>query len=121
MGMFDDAKVGDKVWSSLYGWGTVVRKDLTLEEYPLQVRFDNEVRSYTLGGYMMTNHRSPSLFWKEQKFDLSQPEPKSFWIVGSSHTRYAIYNSVKRTPTEMEQIMKDYGFTWKIEIPGTRE
>jgi len=65
--MFKNAKVGDKVWCVLNGWGVIV----AIEEhavYQIEVSFDDNTtpcEEYTLEGFMLDAHNSPSLFWNE--------------------------------------------------------
>jgi hypothetical protein len=64
---FEDAKVGDKVYSVAFGWGEVVCTD-GFEHYPIGVRFQSAVidtHYFTLGGCYYTDNPIQSLFWNE--------------------------------------------------------
>lgn len=74
---FKDAKIGDRVWSILHGWGVI--KDVIVDDsdentYPLEVAFDHKGsnRSYTYDGKHYNHEVSPTLFWQE--FDLPKFE-----------------------------------------------
>jgi len=74
---FSDAKVGDKVWSFVYGWGCI----LSITKFWIQV--ENELPSgrvfveYDLNGkfYYSKERSSQVLFWSEIKFEIP-PMPK---------------------------------------------
>lgn len=72
--MFKNAKVGDKVWDFIYGWGTIVEVyDITKFIYPIEVKFDNDkIISYTLDGKQNDTNIYPRLFWDEIKFEIPE-------------------------------------------------
>jgi hypothetical protein len=84
--VFKNAKVGDKVWSCLYGWGKVINIDLGADrvvEYPLLVKFNERYQKYYdyCGN---TNYLSsyPELYWQEPeiKYEVTErPEPEIDW------------------------------------------
>lgn len=121
MAMFDDAEVGDKVWSVVEGWG-VVKEIHKNSNFPLLVSFKSRNFScgYTFEGKSSLVDNGPSLFWKEQTFDLSRPKWKADWIAGrSDEGNYFFYNNI--SSKEIENDMQKYEYDWKFEIPGTRE
>jgi hypothetical protein len=64
---FEDAQVGDKVYSVAFGWGEVICTD-GFEHYPLGVQFKNNVidtHYFTLDGCYYTDNPIQSLFWDE--------------------------------------------------------
>ena len=66
--MFHNAKVGDKVWSVLRGWGTIL--DINCGAYPILVRFPEEsvldgVGSYTFDGKFRPKDIIPEIYWDE--------------------------------------------------------
>jgi hypothetical protein len=66
---FEDAKVGDKVYSPTFGWGEIVCTN-GFEHYPLEVRFQNvdiDTHYFTLEGYYYEDTPIQSLFWTEMK------------------------------------------------------
>lgn len=67
--MFKNAKVGDRVWSIMYGRGTIERIENPEEtHYPINVRFDDEevgTVSYTYEGLMYNYGKRPDLYWGE--------------------------------------------------------
>ena len=64
-------KKGDKVWTTNDGYITVdkIKKGAT---YAIVINGSN----YTSDGKYNSYNKYPSLFWKEQTFDLSKPLPK---------------------------------------------
>ena len=73
--MFKGAKGGDRVWSFVYGWGTIT--SITCgRSYPLSIRFDNGCsESYTFEGKRINAEANRTLFWNEIKFEVP-PKPK---------------------------------------------
>ena len=69
--MFKDAKVGDKVWSPIYGWGAVI--DIVPFPNPLSVEFsESGISYYPLDGIVRGRQ---ILFWDE--IDMTPPlKPK---------------------------------------------
>jgi hypothetical protein len=71
---FEDAEVGDKIYSVAFGWGEVIRTD-GFEHYPLGVRFQNVVidtHYFTLDGCYYKDNPIQSLFW--DKVDIKAPK-----------------------------------------------
>ena len=67
--MFKNAKVGDKVWSILDGWGEIVK--ITNEDFPIKVKFKNgSFESFITDGSKYYNNINPTLFWDEVKFEI---------------------------------------------------
>lgn len=62
---FENARIGDRVWSMRRGWGTVRKIDRdTL--YPLKVTYQHVgIGSYTLDGLAHVEDITQSLFWDE--------------------------------------------------------
>lgn len=82
--VFKDAKVGDKVWSSLYGIGTLISIDTDKQQnYPLNVSFSTKNRdNYTLEGHRIVGSEYPELYWKEpaEKYKVTEkPSPEVDW------------------------------------------
>lgn len=71
---FENAKVGDRVWDSGFGWGAVNgRQDNA--PYPLAVWFnDGRCLGYLFNGHSKWN-TFRTLFWDEVKFE-APPRPK---------------------------------------------
>jgi len=68
--MLENVKVGDKLWSPVYGWGEV--DNIHFNHHQLGVNFSNEYIYYGLNG--MKNGRQ-ILFWDE--IDMTPPpKPK---------------------------------------------
>ena len=63
--MFKDAKIGDKVFDYiLQEWGNVIRfNDLSI--YPVEVKFSDCVKNYTVLGKQQRSNKLPVLFWDE--------------------------------------------------------
>jgi hypothetical protein len=67
---FENAKVGDKVYSPTSGWGeiTYISKSEIFHDYPICVRFQNkpgEGYEFTFEGYYYKDVPLQSLFWDE--------------------------------------------------------
>jgi len=63
---FSEAKVGDRVWSSRWGWGTVTHFSLLNDPYIIKVRFPFKGDgTFTADGRYHVSE-APSLFWEEQ-------------------------------------------------------
>jgi hypothetical protein len=63
---FETAKIGDKVFSLIFGWGEI--KNINwCNLYPICVRFDsiNGERCFTSEGFFYKDARIQSLFWDE--------------------------------------------------------
>ena len=70
--MFKDAKVGDRVWCIMYGWGTVD----DINGSCLEVRFDTpyiENKWFDEDGKYSTPDIHPTLFWDEVHINLPKP------------------------------------------------
>jgi hypothetical protein len=61
---FETAKVGDRVFSHTFGWGTV---DEIIEDssYPIQVLFHDNCDSFTIEGFYYKDKPIQCLFWNE--------------------------------------------------------
>jgi hypothetical protein len=72
---FETAKIGDKVYSTTFGWGEIERIG-TGNNHPINVRFahDNSVSSFTVEGYYRADLPRQSLFWGEVSIE-APPKP----------------------------------------------
>ena len=68
--MFEDAKIGDKVYSLTQGWGEVIEYETDGEEYPLIVEFEYKgiIERFTIDGRIYNKDKYPALFWNEIAF-----------------------------------------------------
>lgn len=81
MAKFDNAKVGDKVFSTLYGWGKVFSVDKTDVHFPLVIEFDKNIRMcYRSDGTTNVLNKFPNLFWNEVKLP-NEEEDRRFDLV----------------------------------------
>lgn len=81
MAKFDNAKVGDKVFSTVYGWGKVFSVDKTDVHFPLVIEFDKNIRMcYRSDGTTNVLNKFPNLFWNEVKLPTDE-EDKRFDLV----------------------------------------
>lgn len=74
---FENAKQGDRVWSLVFGWGTIIQYDASNNTFPIHIRFDkygNGVYTYSATG-LWDNCQQRSLFWDEIKIT-PPPRPK---------------------------------------------
>jgi hypothetical protein len=78
---FENARVGDKVWSVRYGHGVITA--IYSEPDPLIVKFEKYInsKSYTLLGNEYPNELQ-TLFWKEIKFEVPEQPPRMKLING---------------------------------------
>jgi hypothetical protein len=69
---FEDAKVGDKVYSVTFGWGEIEQINPS-DNYSIHVSFDSingEIEIFTCEGYFYDNVHIQSLFWDEIIFEV---------------------------------------------------
>jgi hypothetical protein len=83
-------KEGDKVFDYAFGWGEVIKTHES--EYPITVRFNNTVYSYTLEGSMLIGAK-PTLSFKEYTIEgFSQERLVTFekdeWVAVSNDNEY---------------------------------
>ncbi|MBM6876288.1 hypothetical protein [Fusobacterium mortiferum] len=65
MAKFDSAKVGDRVYDILRGWGTIVAIELN-QECPIYFNADiDSFCTFTLDGKRSEIDKNPTLFWNE--------------------------------------------------------
>ena len=79
---FENAKIGDKVWDFLSGWGEVIGV-CDSSNYPIRVAFlGGEVGTYSTSGKRYKTHNNPTLFWDEIKFEAPTQPPRMKLIHG---------------------------------------
>jgi hypothetical protein len=61
---FEDARIGDRVWSPTFGWGKIYETNKN-NYYPIQVIFDTTSDSFSIEGFYCKNKPIQSLFWDE--------------------------------------------------------
>lgn len=69
---FENAKVGDKVWDFIYGWGNIIN---VIEDspFPIMADFGNgRTISYEFDGKSYDTDINPRLFWDEIKFEIPE-------------------------------------------------
>ena len=66
--MFEDARIGDGVYSLQNGWGIIMRIDEGA--YPIVVQFEEDRTSFTIEGKLYPEDKYPILFWDEIKFNI---------------------------------------------------
>ena len=67
--MFNDVKVGDRLYSVEDGWG-IVETIYPSRIYPLTIRFDFCMKSFTLEGRRYIGSQNPTLFWGKIEFEV---------------------------------------------------
>jgi hypothetical protein len=78
---FENADVGDRVWSYDQGWGTIKSIDFE-REYPIHVIFDNcSHYTFPISG-AFSEYVSRQLFWDEIKFEIPVQPPRMRLING---------------------------------------
>lgn len=122
-------KVGQRVWSSRKGWGTV--DGWFSPQYRFLVVFDSEggkVHSYTNDGKYSADDRYPELHWDEVKYEEPEPPKKrEAWvdfflddgqvILQGANAHAALYNSKEealkdRTSPSLCYIDSPVKITW---------
>lgn len=97
---FENAKVGDRVWSITQGWGKITSINNT-PNYPILAFFPSGAATFTIEGKYYEKHQYPILFWDEIPIT-PPPRPKrkvkkeiSRWA--NVYTNYcsSLYNSEK--------------------------
>lgn len=81
MAKFSGVKVGEQVWSTVFGYGKIheiLSKDKT---YPIGVDFGNTKIYFTTDGYNCTMDKYPSLFWNEFHIPTNEEDKKPFDLV----------------------------------------
>ena len=77
MAKFDNAKVGDKVWSVICGDGIIVPINVNCQ-YPITVRFkEHPNKSFDMEGRSYINY-NPELFWNKFKIPTDKEDTKPF-------------------------------------------
>lgn len=70
--MFENAKVGDRVWDFVRNeWGEIIKID-KMSGYPLNVKFKRDGYRYTVDGKICKDDGNPRLFWGEIKFEVPE-------------------------------------------------
>ncbi len=79
---FENAKVGDRVWSVTSGWGFI--DDIHYRcKYPIHVTFDDDrFSSFMVDGRNYKDHLNQELFWDEIKFEVPVQPPRMKLIHG---------------------------------------
>jgi hypothetical protein len=120
---FEEAKVGDRVWDVLWGWGTIEGIKMH-EDYPIRVKFDGGRYDYfTVGGFIETENNNRSLFWDEVKLEAPErPKRKvkktyECWCL-KRIDGYSIYYSRKENA---ELYQQDYEGSVIIHLTGEYE
>ena len=75
--MFSNAKVGERVWCFMCGWGTI-KEFNSSNDYPIDIEFiDGLLDSFTVKGFRHKDDLFPSLFWDEINFEIpKKPLPR---------------------------------------------
>ena len=110
-------KKEQRAWSSHFGWGTIYHI-LDDSDYPVKyiADLDNITVSYLADGREFKNDLFPTLFHKEQKLDLGEPEIEIgtlgyFWHDGTVHcATLGLYGGLT-TPSK-KHIIKDGHYYW---------
>jgi len=65
--MFENAKVGDMVWSISHGWGVI--SEIGTGYFPLEVKFETKTETFKFDGKPYFHDLYPTLFWDEVVFE----------------------------------------------------
>jgi hypothetical protein len=91
---FNKAKIGDRVWSSIRGWG-VILDNRAMHNVVLVEFVNNDQRFYNLDGTRSSSDKDAELHWEE--FDIPETKPPrrkvTKWITGvyTQFTKNRIY------------------------------
>ena len=101
---FNEIKIGNRVWSFEYGWGTLIEK--MRGEYPLAIKFDklNYIINYNMNGTKRTSENQ-TLFWNEIKFDIPE-RPKIKLKRDYSNTLQIAYFNIDNNYASLKQAKK---------------
>lgn len=70
--MLRNAKVGDRVWDIIYGWGNIISV-IKNDPFPIAVDFSNgKTISYKFNGKNNDTDINPRLFWDEIKYEIPE-------------------------------------------------
>lgn len=86
---FAGIKVGDRVWSVVYGWGEVT--NIHENYFPIEVRFDSGGRDQYLTTGVSEEDQLQTLFWDEVKIT-PPPKPKRMCSVKMDGYTWKLYN-----------------------------
>lgn len=97
---FSDAKIGDNVYSYIYGWGKVRANNGETVIYPLLVKFHKSIgeKTYTLRGKQHLTDVNQTLFWDEVDGIIPPPKPPPQLEVD---TKVIVWN--KRSNTKLNR------------------
>ena len=71
--MFKNARVGDKVWSFVDGWGRII--EIKSGSFPINVEFeDNGKEDFSIEGKKLHEEKYPTLFWDEIVFEVPKKQ-----------------------------------------------
>ena len=67
---FENAIIGDRVWTIEDGWGSIVKID-DKSKYPIKVEFEPRGKlTFTKRGFYLLTDKRQSLFWDELKYEV---------------------------------------------------
>lgn len=117
MAKFNNAKVGDKVWSPEYGWGTIfeITDGLT---YDIHVNFEKwkKKASYTKSGYYSISYVSPSLFWNEVKLPTEEEDKRPFNLAEFLINNLEPKEFENGKPNYYLRFTKSFDNSWSFEV-----
>ena len=92
--MFENAKIGDKVWEIELGWGEIVNI-IKSSTYPLMVKFNinGSIMTFDLSGKYTKIAINPTLFWDEINVEIPKKPKPEFWKPENGEEAY--YISIK--------------------------
>lgn len=74
MNDFSKAKIGQRVYSVLSGYGVITKLDFDNEPYVIFVDFDEYGDNFTVNGFSLVSHKHPTLYWDKPEI-IAPPEP----------------------------------------------
>jgi hypothetical protein len=78
---FSNAKIGDRAWNIMHGWGTIVAIKEN-EDYPICFKADiDSFCTFDLDGKRYITDKYPTLFWNEFHIPSDEEDKKPFNLV----------------------------------------
>lgn len=106
---FDKLKVGDEVWSQLFGYGEIGEiRNKSIKGYPIIVYFDErEEQLFTNNGFLNTSHVTPTLFKEKPDFFKERKEVKR-WRWYWEHNNKSMFGGMSQIRETEKEFLESY-------------
>lgn len=84
MAKFNNAVVGERVWSSIHGWGKIIGVASISPSTDILVAFDDSdyhLRAFYYDGRLSKEDKYPTLFWNDFHIPTDEEDKKTFDLV----------------------------------------